>query len=142
MAITLTDEMAENVNAALETGNPCILAASDPGGWPSIGYRGSAMVYDAERLAYWERSNRDGLANIRKNPKVAVMYRNSETRTGWKFYGRAAIVESGDLRQQVWERVVEVEKERDPEQKGVAVVIEVDRVETYGGELLMEREGL
>ena len=70
------------------------------------------------------------------------MYRNSETRTGWKFYGRAAIVESGDLRQQVWERVVEVEKERDPEQKGVAVVIEVDRVETYGGELLMEREGL
>lgn len=139
MAIELTEEMAENVNAALASGFPCIMTASDPDGWPSIGYRGSTMVFDTERLAYWERSKRDGLANVSKNPKIAVMFMNREARIGWKFYGRATVIESGDLREQVWDRVVEFEQGRDPEKKGVAVIVEVDKVETYGGQLLMER---
>ena len=133
MSIQLDDEMAENINTARLKGKSCVLATAAPDGFPSIGFRGSMMVFDSDHLAYWERSKRDGLANIQKNPRVTVMYRDNDTKVGWKFYGRTAIHEDGDLREQVWDRVVDVEKTPDPEKKGFAVIIEVDRVEMFNG---------
>ena len=140
MSIQLDDEMAENINTARLKGKSCVLATAAPDGFPSVGFRGSMMVFDSDHLAYWERSKRDGLANIQKNPRVTVMYRDNDTKVGWKFYGRTAIHEDGDLREQVWDRVVDVEKTPDPEKKGFAVIIEVDRVEMFNGTVLQERE--
>ena len=141
MPIELTDEMSENVNGARVNNKACLFGTASADGWPSIGYRGSMMVFDKDHLAYWERSRRDGLAHIQENPKVLVWYRDPENRAAaWKFYGHVIIHEDGDIREQVWERVVDVEKTPDPEKKGLAVLIEVDYVETFSGQKLQERE--
>ena len=140
MPIELTDEMAQHVNSARVNNKACLLATASEDGWPSIGYRGSMMVFDGDHLAYWERSKRDGLANIQKNPKVTVMYRDPETKIAWKFYGRTAVHEDDSIREEVWERVVDVEKKADPEKQGFAVLIEIDLVETYSGQLLQNRD--
>jgi general stress protein 26 len=141
MPIELTDEMAENIDSARLRGKSCTLATASADGWPGIGYRGSMMVFDKQHLAYWERSRRDGLAHIQENPKVTVLYRDNVTKVGWKFYGRTSIHEGDEVMDQVWERVLDVEKGADPDKKGLAVLIEVDYVETFSGQKLQERDG-
>ena len=84
--IKITDEMRQLVDKALEDGFPCILATASPDGGPSLGYRGSMMVWNDDSLAYWERSKRSGLKNMLASPAVAVLYRNRTVRKSWKFY--------------------------------------------------------
>lgn len=139
MAIEMTDEMVEHVDNNQPNRKPCILATAGRDGWPSIGFRGSMMVYDKDHLAYWERSKKDGLAHIQENPQVLVMYRDPEARIAWKFYGRATVYESGDTLEKVWDRVVQPEKDSDPEKKGCAVIIDVVKITNYPGQVLQEK---
>ena len=53
-----------------------------------------------------------------------------------RFYGTAKLHKSGPTRDAVWAKVVQPEKDRDPEQKGWAVVIKVERAEDLDGQPL------
>ncbi len=136
--IELTAEMQAAVNDNLADKAPCLIATASAEGKPSIGYRGSMLAYTASSLAYWERTQRRGMENVESNPHVVVLYRNPETRQAWKFFGQAAIYRDGETRDAVMARVVQPELDRDPDRKGCAVVIELDRVESMQGEVLME----
>ena len=50
-----------------------------------------------------------------------------------RFYGTAKIYKSGPVYDQVWTKLIQPEKDRDPEKKGFAVLISVERVEDLGG---------
>ena len=123
--IEITDDMRRLVDNALADGFPCILATASPAGEPSIGYRGSMMVWDDGSLAYWERSMRTVLANMDANPKVVMIYRNTKERQSWKFYGDAT---------------VQPELDRDPELQGFGVIIRVNRITLSNGTVVQERE--
>ncbi|HXG49933.1 MAG TPA: pyridoxamine 5'-phosphate oxidase family protein [candidate division Zixibacteria bacterium] len=137
--IKLIDQMRELINPALANGCPCILATASPDGEPDIGYKGSMMVFDDESLAYWERTRRQHLKNLQANPKVVVLFRDPKTRVNWRFHGVATIHESGPVREQVMARTVAEELEKDPERKGAAVVIRVDKVTNLAGQVLQSR---
>lgn len=137
--IQMTDKMRELVDNALANGCPCVLATASADGEPDIGYKGSMMVFDAEHLAYWERTRRQHLKNVLENPKVVVLFRDAKTRVNFRFHGVATVHEQGPLRDQVMARVVEAELEKDPERKGAAVIIRVDRITNLGGEVLQSR---
>ncbi|MCH8103473.1 MAG: pyridoxamine 5'-phosphate oxidase family protein [Chloroflexi bacterium] len=136
--IELTEEMQTAVNSALADKVSCLIATASADGKPSIGYRGSMLAFTASSLAYWERTYRRGIENVESNPHVVVLYRNPETRQAWKFFGQASIYRNGATRDDVMARVVQAELDRDPDSKGCAVVIELDRVESMQGEVLME----
>jgi hypothetical protein len=57
----------------------------------------------------------------------------------WKFFGEATVLLEGDLRQQVMDRTIALELDRDPERKGAAIVVRIDKV-VQAGKTLMERE--
>ncbi|MBI4218739.1 MAG: pyridoxamine 5'-phosphate oxidase family protein [Chloroflexi bacterium] len=135
--IQLTGEMKTAINNALADRAPCLLATASPDGRPSIGYRGSMMVFDESSLAYWERTFGRGSENVEANPHVAVLYRNPETRKAWKFFGRAEVHRDGPVRERVMARVVQPELDRDPDRKGVAVIVRLERVETMAGQVLL-----
>lgn len=137
--ICLTDEMREKVNNALANGCPCILATASASGEPDIGYKGSMMVFDDGSLAYWERTRRQHLKNLLENPRVVVLFRDPATRINWRFHGVATVNQEGPLRDQVMARTVKAELEKDPERKGSAVVIRVDKVTNLAGEVLQTR---
>ncbi|GBD10740.1 hypothetical protein HRbin23_00385 [bacterium HR23] len=137
--IRLTEEMRDAINPALARGMPCLLVTAWQDGWPAAGFRGSMMVYDDQHLAYWERTRGREMASLRENPRVLVIFRDPVKRMGWKFYGVATIYEEGPIREQVMARTVPEELERDPERRGVAVLIRVDRITTLGGRVLQER---
>jgi hypothetical protein len=67
------------------------------------------------------------------------MYRNPVARLAWQFQRRARLVEDADEARGVYDESPEVERGRDPERLGRAIVIDLDRVR--GRDLLMEREG-
>jgi hypothetical protein len=71
---------------------------------------------------------------------VVVLYRNPDTRVAWKFFGEATVHQDDDVRADVMSRTVQPELDRDPAGNGFAVVMEIDRVETMQGEVLMSRD--
>ena len=137
--IALTDQMREMVNNALANNCPCVLATATASGEPDIGFKGSTMIFDNESLAYWERTRRQHLKNLQENPRVVVLFRDPQTKINWRFHGVATVHESGPLRQQVMARGVKAELDKDPERKGLAVAIRVDRVTNLAGEVLQTR---
>ena len=137
--IKLIDQMRELIDNALANGCPCILATASPDGEPDIGFKGSMMVFDDESLAYWERTRRQHLKNITANPKVIVLFRDTKTKVNWRFHGVATVHDSGAVRDQVMARTVPAELEKDPERKGSAVVISIEKVTNLGGQLLQSR---
>lgn len=137
--IALTDEMSSLIDNALANGCPCILATASASGEPDIGYKGSMMIFDKESLAYWERTRRQHLKNVSENPQVVVLFRDAKTRVNFRFHGTAAIHQEGPLRDQVMARVVKDELDKDPERKGAAVVIRVEKVTNLGGQVLQTR---
>jgi hypothetical protein len=132
-------EMKEAVDSAIAEGNVCLVASASPTGMPDIAFKGSVMVFDTDHLAFWERSKGQTLNNLEANPQVCVLYRSRERGVAWKFFGVAELHPSGQLRDEIMSRTVEVELSRDPERTGVAVLIRVDRV-VQGRNVIQSRE--
>jgi predicted pyridoxine 5'-phosphate oxidase superfamily flavin-nucleotide-binding protein len=136
--IQLTQQMRELIDPALAKGTPCLVATASKDGVPNIGYKGSVMVFDDESLAYWERTHQGTLQNVEENPQVMILFRDPATRAAWRFAGRATIHKDGLLRDQVMARTVQAELDRDPERKGYAVVVKVDKVLPLSGQTPMQ----
>lgn len=137
--IALTEEMAAAINNARADLAPVLVATASGSGMPDLAYKGSVMVFDDEHLAWWEWAHGTTLTNVRENGQACLYYRNPKTRQSLKFFGTAEVYDDGSLREQVMARTIEAELERDPERKGAAVVVRVDRVIEAGKEI-MRRE--
>jgi len=138
--IELTEEMKTALDNALADNVPCILATASAEGFPGVGYRGSVMAYDDGNLAYWERVKRGGFKNVQSSPYVIVMYRNPVTRQAWKFFGKAKIYESGEIREAIKARTIKAELDRDLDETGFGIMVELERVETMSGEVLQSKD--
>src|SRR5438876_10801561 len=120
---------AADVDSALADGVPCIMATSDDGGLPDLALKGSVMVFDRDHLAYLERSHGASVENLKRNPHVAILYRNSSKRiSSRRFYGVAEVHEAGAIREEIRARSVAREVEKDPDNRGIGVLIRIDRV--------------
>ena len=137
--IAISDQMRELVDNALANGSPCILATVSGDGEPDIGFKGSMLVFDNDSLAYWERTKRVHMKNVKENPKVIVLFRDAKTKAAWRFHGTATLHETGPIRDQVMARTVKDELDKDPERKGAAVVISLDKITNMGGQVLQSR---
>ncbi|MGE0225129.1 MAG: hypothetical protein AB7F35_09315 [Acetobacteraceae bacterium] len=112
-----------------------------PNGFAQITPRGSTMVFDDDHLALWERGRGSTTENMTDGSKVTVFLRKPQLRADGllpkggiaRFYGTARIVRSGPAYEEVWRRLVQPEKDRDPDKKGFAVLIRVERAEELDG---------
>ena len=139
--IELSDEMREALASALGDRMPVIVSYVDGDGQPHISFRGTAQVYSDDQLAIWARNPEGGLPSaLGDDSKIALLYRNTETRLAWQFHGRARVDEDESVRRTVYDNSPEVERNADPDRKGKAVIIDVDRV-IQRGETIMERDG-
>lgn len=136
--ITLTQQMRDLIDPALAKGTPCLVATASKDGLPNIGYKGSVMVFDDESLAYWERTHQGTLQNVEENPNVMILFRDPATRAAWRFVGKATVHKGDQLREQVMARTVQAELDRDPDRKGYAVIVKVDKILPLGGQTPMQ----
>jgi predicted pyridoxine 5'-phosphate oxidase superfamily flavin-nucleotide-binding protein len=139
MPVELTDEMREAFANAVRDGAPVLIASASASGMPDIAFKGSAMVWDKDHVAFWERARGQTMRNMEENGQACLLYRNTQTRVAWKFFGKAEVLQSGPLREEIMARTVQFELDRDPDRNGAAVLIRIDRV-LQAGQVLMERE--
>jgi hypothetical protein len=137
--IYITDETRQFIDQAYADGVPCFLGTASGDGHPQISMKGSVLVFDRETLAYWERAKRSALDNVAANPNVVIFYRNPEKRINWRFHGTATVYESGAIRDNVMQRTIPAELDRDPERQGVAVLVRLDQVTELSGNVLQKR---
>jgi len=127
--LTQFSDIVDNARTDGDRGLATGVVASANDGQPDVALKGSLMVWDADHLAWWERGRAETEAAVRANPKVAVLVRNvMRDRRALRFYGEARIIEDPTMRERVWARVVQIEKDSDPDRQGVAVLMRVDRV--------------
>jgi general stress protein 26 len=111
-------------------------------GYPQISPRGSVQVYDDKRLSTWERGLGRTAAEVRDGAKVTFFYSNLDLRAeGMAFvrlYGVASVHRDGPVYERVWERLIEPERKLDPDRKGFAVLVEIERVEDLRGNPILD----
>jgi len=133
----------EHINTAFPA-NVCLVATVLPDGFAQVSPRGSTMVFDDEHLGLWERGQGSTSASLANGTKITVFFRKPQLRESGllpkggiaRFYGTAEIHRSGPVYEEIWRRLVQPEKDRDPDKKGFAVLIKVQRVEDLGGKPL------
>jgi hypothetical protein len=119
----------------------CLVGSVLPNGFAQISPRGSTMVFDDEHLALWERGKGSTTENLADGTKITVFFRKPQLREEGilpkggiaRFYGRARIYKSGPVYEEVWRRLIPPEKDRDPQKRGFAVLIAIERAEDLDG---------
>lgn len=135
--------LQEHINTAYPA-NVCLVGSVLPDGYAQITPRGSTMVFDDEHFATWERGRGKTAGNLEDGSKVTVFFRKPELRQAGvlprggiaRFYGTAEIHRSGPVYDEIWERLIQPEKNNDPDKKGFGVLIRVERAEDLAGQPL------
>jgi Pyridoxamine 5'-phosphate oxidase len=135
LPLELSDEIAADINGAYESGRPVVLAYIGDDGYPHMSYRGTTQVFGPQQLAVWARNPDGGLPGaIAQRPTVSLLYRNPETRQTYAFYGRARLAADEATKELVYGRSPQREQQADPDRLGVAIVIDLDRVDAMSPE--------
>jgi predicted pyridoxine 5'-phosphate oxidase superfamily flavin-nucleotide-binding protein len=133
MSLVLDEELKGIVNGALSERTPMVLASVDADGRPRLTFRGSVQTFSDDQVGFWARNASGGtMDNIGANPHVSMIMRKPDTRVVLQLAGRARQVEGGD-RDRVYANAPEIEQRSDPDKKGVAVIVDLDRVEGFLG---------
>ena len=134
MPLKLPAEIKTAIDGALADRAPIMAAANDAHDQPFMSLRGSVHVHDDgpdadDRIGIWLR-NVDGTTatGVKHNPKISLFYRNTETRLSFQIQGRARLVDDGALKNRIYEESAEPERNADPERKGGAMLVEIDRM--------------
>jgi hypothetical protein len=137
---TIPKTLQQHINTAFPE-HVCLVGTVLPDGFAQITPRGSTMVFDDGHLALWERGKGSTTGNLHDGSKMTVYFRKPQLRADGvlpkggiaRFYGTATIHRSGAACEEVWRRLVQPEKDRDPDKKGFAVLIKIDRAEDLDG---------
>jgi hypothetical protein len=122
------------VNNALVNQMPIMVTYVDEQGAPHSSLRGSTCVISSREFAIWVRHGDGGLPQaIAKNPHVSLFYSDRRANTVVNVMGRARIADDEETRRRVYEQSPEVEQTHDTHRHGVALVIEVVKLQANLG---------
>ena len=139
--LKLSQQIKDAVNDSWRDA-PMIVIAVEADGQARLSYRGSIQAYGDDKLAFWVRNTSGGTVSaLETNPKLTAHYRNPQTRLSLTFYGPGFVTKDDAERRHVYDSMCEGEQMSDPAAKGVAVVMNLERVEGIGpaGRLLMAK---
>jgi hypothetical protein len=140
---TIPKVLHDHINTAFPA-NVCLLGSVLPNGFAQVTPRGGTMVYDDEHIGLWERGRGSSAGAMTDGSKLTIYFRKPSLREEGvlplggiaRFYGTAKIYKSGPVYDEVWRRLVQPEKDRDPDKKGYAVLISIDSAEDLAGQAL------
>jgi hypothetical protein len=133
--VNLTGEIASAIDGAALRGHTLALAYVRDDGSPAVSFRGSTHVHSSTELGIWARKPDSGLvAAIAERPRVSLLFFETDG-PGARYLaieGHARV--APELDQEVYDAMIEGERQQDPERKGVAVVVDVDSVSGAGAD--------
>jgi hypothetical protein len=119
----------------------CLLSTVLPNGYAQVTPRGITQVFDDQHISLWERGRGSTAENLTDGTKVTIFFRKPQRRADDVlpkggiacFYGTARLFKTGPVYEEVWTRLIQPEKDRDPGKRGFAVLIAVERAEELDG---------
>ena len=146
----IPDALHGPINTAFPQ-NVCLVGSLREDGFANISPRGSVQVVDGDTLGIWDRGGRASSDALKDGAKLMVYFRNpalSAVARGGngllpvggiaRFYGTAELHSEGAAYEQVWDNMVQQERDADPDKKGFAVLIRVEKSEDLRGNPLPE----
>jgi general stress protein 26 len=132
----VTDVIPDNargtINGALRNNTPMTVSYVDEDGMPNMSLRGSIQVYSPTQLSIWVRNKEGGMPKaIAKNPKIGLLYRDSNTRSTLVIQGIGHIETDKETCDHVWDMIQDVEQKHETRESGCALIIDV--VKLQGG---------
>ena len=137
--MAISQKIREIIHNAWAEDHVCLVGTVGPDG-PNISPKGSMIVFDDEHLAYWERSKRKALDNLKNDPRVVVVYSNMKAfrektlqSAVLRFYGTATVHESGPVKDAIFAKLLPREQTHDGADQGYGVLIKLNRAEDLRG---------
>ena len=138
---SIPKKVQPHINSAFPA-HVCLVGSVQPDGYAQISPRGSVQVYDDDHISLWERGRGSTTGHTENGTKLTVYYSNYDLMSQGvlpiagiaRLYGTAEIHKSGSVYDQVWERLIQPEKDRDPDKKGWAVLLKIERAEDLLGQ--------
>jgi hypothetical protein len=140
--LRLTDEIKELVDNSLRDGCPIIVGYMGPDGQPQLSLRGSTQALNDTALAFWVRNPNGGIVKaLAYNPRITLLYRDTPNRVNLLFQGSGHVETNESVRDLVFERMPQIEKDHDEQRKGACLVITLSSVigATLNGPVRMAR---
>ena len=132
--IRISQELHQRLDSALNDGKTLTAAYVDSHGKPHISFYGSTHVHDLDKLAVWVRNpDSDLISTIPDRPDIAFIYGDIGSRYYAKFEGTARIETQPEARQRIYDEMHPVERQFDPEMKGIAIVIDLQTLTVQSG---------
>ena len=103
----------------------CLIATVLPSGYAQVTPRGSTLVFDDGHFSLWERGKGSTTENLIDGKKVTIYFRKPQLRADGilpkggiaRFYGAARLHKSGPVYEEVWNRLIQPEKDRSRQER-------------------------
>ncbi len=115
----LTQEMKDMVAT-----QQCFIGTVDEDGTPNVAPKRSTRVLSDDSLIFTEGTGGTTYNNIKRGSKISIAVVNRDTLDGYRFVGKAALQDSGELYDQSAEMSAKMGK---PKPYGV-VIIKIDEI--------------
>ena len=138
--MAFSQKIKDRIFNARQDGCVCLLGTIGQNG-PNITPKGNKIIFDDDHLAYWERSEKAALENLRQDDRVIVVYSNMKAflageinRPGiFRFYGPAELYETGPIREEIFSKIPKNEQEHEGAEDGIGVLIKIDHSDRFMG---------
>jgi hypothetical protein len=90
-------KLTEETKKIIAEHGPALIATASKQGEPNVSVKGSFRVLDDEHVVFADIASPRTMANLRENPQLAAIVFDPATRKGCRIWGKAEIVDSGDL---------------------------------------------
>jgi hypothetical protein len=90
-------KLSEEVKTLIAEIRPGIIATASKDGKPNVSAKGSFRVLDDDHVIFADINSPRTIANLRENPYVSVLVIHPKTLKGCRIWGKAEIINSGPL---------------------------------------------
>jgi predicted pyridoxine 5'-phosphate oxidase superfamily flavin-nucleotide-binding protein len=103
-------KLTEEQKKLITEGMPAMVATADRAGKPNVSPKGSLRILDDETLCFGDVQSPRTTSNLKENPKIAILFFNPANRKGCRVWGKAEVLNSGPLFDQVSKETLERRK--------------------------------
>jgi len=90
-------KLSEEAKKIISEIHPALVATTGKDGKPNVSPKGSFQVIDDEHIAFADVASPRTVANLKENPKITAIVFDPSTRKGCRIWGKAEILEKGEL---------------------------------------------
>ncbi len=90
-------KLTEEARKIIAEFGPALVATASKDGKPNVSAKGSFRVLDDEHIIFANIASPRTIANLKENPQLTAIILDRSTRRGCRIWGRAEILNSGDL---------------------------------------------